>query len=181
MAALNYQSTDESMCLQYGLFSDNGGCGYLLKPSCLLSDSESFDPKSKTHGKSQQIEILLISGQHLPKEDNDITDTDIVDPYVEVSTFGIDCDNSKNRTPSVRNNGLNPIWDYRIKLTIHCPELCLVKFLVRDEDRFGRSKFLGQFALPFTAIQSGYRHIKLKDKLGNFIHGTLFVHIKINE
>lgn len=181
MVALNYQSNDESMCLQYGLFSDNGGCGYLLKPSCLLSEDNKFDPKKKPHEKIKHVQIHIISGQHLPKEDNDIDDNDIVDPYVEVSTFGIECDNTKQRTNSVRNNGLNPMWDYKINLNIHCPELCLIKFQVRDEDRYGRSTFLGQISFPFTTIQCGYRHIKLKSKTGDYIHGTLFVHIKIDD
>jgi Ca2+-dependent lipid-binding protein len=181
MVALNYQSNDESMCLQYGLFSDNGGCGYLLKPSCLLPENQSFDPKEKVHKNGKHIKIHIISGQNLPKEKNVIKDTDIVDPYVEISTFGIRYDNTENRTPSVRNNGLNPIWDYKINLDIYCPELCLVKFQVRDEDRYGRSTFLGQSCIPFTAIQPGYRHIKLKAKNGDYIHGTLFVHIKIDD
>ncbi len=179
MVALNYQSNDESMCLQHGLFSDNGGCGYLLKPSCLLFENQSFDPKEKVHEKVQHIQIHIISGQHLPKEKNVIDDSDIVDPYVEVSTFGIEPDRTEHRTPSVRNNGLNPIWDYKINLEISSPDLCLIKFQVRDEDRYGRSTFLGQACLPFTAIQRGYRHIKLKTKDGDYIHGTLFVHIKI--
>ncbi|CAF4383737.1 unnamed protein product, partial [Rotaria sordida] len=47
MVALNYQANDKAMCLQDAFFSDNGGCGYLLKPSFLLSDNELFDPKEK--------------------------------------------------------------------------------------------------------------------------------------
>lgn len=30
--ALNYQTPDEPMQLNRGLFGDNGGCGYVLKP-----------------------------------------------------------------------------------------------------------------------------------------------------
>lgn len=181
MAALNYQANDESMCLQHGFFSDNGGCGYLLKPSFLLSENSSFDPKGKSHKNGKHVQIHIISGQHLPKEKNDIDDTDIVDPYIEISTFGIKCDKTKHRTPSVRNNGLNPIWNHKINLNMYCPELCLIKFEVRDEDRYGRSTFLGQACFPLTAIQRGYRHIKLKAKNGDYIHGTLFVHIKIDD
>lgn len=181
MAALNYQSNDESMCLQRGLFSDNGGCGYLLKPTFLLSEDESFDPKERFHKNGKHIQIHIISGQHLPKEKNQIEHRDIADPYVEVSTFGIPCDKTQHCTPSVRNNGLNPIWDHKINLNISCPELCLVKFKVRDADRYGCSTFLGQACFPFTGIQCGYRHIKLQEKDGDYIHGTLFVHIKIND
>ena len=181
MAALNYQANDKAMCLQHAFFSDNGGCSYLLKPSCLLPSEQLFDPKEKVYGKGKHIQIHVISGQHLPKEDDALEDKDIVDPYVEISTHGIECDSTEHCTPSVRNNGLNPIWDYKINMDICCPELCLVLFQVRDKDRYSRSNVLGQACYPFTALQLGYRHIKLKAKNGDYIHGTLFVHIKIED
>ncbi|CAF1285163.1 unnamed protein product [Adineta steineri] len=179
MVALNHQANDEAMWLHHGFFSDNGGCGYLLKPSYLLSNDETFDPKEKVHENVKYLQIHIISAQHLPKKTDSIENIDIADPYVEVVTHGIQCDNTKHRTPSVRNNGLNPIWDYKINLDIYCPELCLILFKVRDKDRFTRSALLGQACIPFTALQLGYRHIKLRAKDGDYIHGTLFVHIKI--
>ncbi|CAF1147619.1 unnamed protein product [Adineta ricciae] len=181
MVALNYQANDESMCLQNGFFSDNGGCGYLLKPPCLLATNRSFDPKEKFFDKGKRLEIHVISGQHLPKERNSIEHSDISDPYVKVCTYGIECDNTEHRTPPVRNNGLNPIWDYKISVEIYCPELCLIIFQVRDYDRYGRSTFLGQACIPFHALQLGYRHVKLKAKNGDYIHGTIFVHVKIED
>lgn len=177
MVALNYQSNDESMCLQHGFFSDNGGCGYVLKPACLFT--EDFNPKKKYSDRNQLITIRVISAQHLPKEKHQLEHRDIVDPYVEIVTKGIEIDCTNHRTPSVRDNGLNPIWDYKIVLTIHRIELCLIKFEVRDHDRHGHSSFLGHACFPLHAIQCGYRHIKLKDEKGDFIHGTLFVHVKI--
>jgi hypothetical protein len=181
MVALNYQSNDESMCLQHGFFSDNGGCGYLLKPPCLLATDRSFDPKEKFYEKGKRLQIHLISGQHLSKEHNSIEHFDISDPYIKICTYGIECDYTEHRTPSIRNNGLNPIWDYKITADIYCPELCLVIFQVRDHDRLGRSNFLGQACIPFNALQLGYRHIKLKAKNGDFIRGTIFVHVKIDD
>jgi hypothetical protein len=179
MVALNYQSHDRAMSHQRALFRDNGGCGYLLKPACLLSDARLFDPKQRLWNVRKHIEIVLISGQHLPKESNSLDDTDIVDPYVRVNTYGIACDHSEHRTPSIRNNGLNPRWNYRFRLNIACSQLCLIRFQVRDDDRYGRSTFLGQACLPVDLLQSGYRHVKLQNKTGDFIHGTLFVHIRI--
>lgn len=181
MVALNYQANDESMCLQNGFFSDNGGCGYLLKPPCLLATDRSFDPKEKVHSKGKRLYIHLISGQHLPKEGTSIEHADVSDPYVKVYTYGIECDYTEHRTPSVRNNGLNPMWDYKMTSDIYCPELCLVIFQVRDHDRHGRSTFLGQACFPFNALQLGYRHIKLKAKNGDYIRGTIFVHVKIED
>ncbi|CAF3395848.1 unnamed protein product [Rotaria sp. Silwood1] len=181
MVALNYQANDESMCLQHGFFSDNGGCGYLLKPPCLLGNDPSYDPKEKFYEKGKRLHIHLISGQHLPKENNEIDHPDIADPFVRVCTYGIVCDYTEHRTPSIRNNGLNPIWDHKITAEIYCPELCLVIFQVRDHDRYRRSSLIGQACIPFNALQLGYRHIKLKAKNGDYIHGTIFVHVKIDD
>lgn len=181
MAALNYQANDRAMRLQDGFFSDNGGCGYLLKPSCLLSDEPLFDPKENHLKKSKHLQIHIISGQHLSKAKDVNNDKDIVDPYVEVFTCGITRDTTEHRTRSVRNNGLNPIWDQKFNIDIYCPELCLILFQVRDKERAGRSSFLGQSCIPFSAMQLGYRHIKLKAKNRDYIYGTLFVHIKIDD
>ena len=181
LIALNYQANDESMCLQQGFFSDNGGCGYLLKPPCLLANDQTFDPKEKIYSKGKRLQIHLISGQHLPKENNAIDDADVADPYVKVYTCGVDCDYTEHRTPSIRNNGLNPIWDYKMTADIYCPDLCLVRFQVRDHDRYGHSTFIGQACIPFNALQLGYRHVKLRSKNGDYIHGTIFVHVKIDE
>ena len=181
MVALNYQANDQAMALQHGFFSDNGGCGYLLKPACLLATDGSFDPKSRLRTKGKQLNVRIISAQHLPKEADSKHDADLADPYVRVFIFGIESDCSEHRTPSVRNNGLNPVWDYKIRAKISCPELCLILFKVRDEDRFSGSTFLGQACLPFKCLQSGYRHIKLKNKYSDFIHGTLFVHVAIED
>lgn len=181
MVALNYQANDESMCLQRGFFSDNGGCGYILKPPCLLKDDQSYDPRDKLYEKGKHLHIHLISGQHLPKRHNCIDNTDISDPYVKVCTYGILCDYTEHRSLPIRNNGLNPIWDQKITADIYCPELCLVIFQVRDHDRHGVSTFLGQACIPFNSLQPGYRHIKLRAKNGDFILGTIFVHVKIDD
>ncbi|UJR17051.1 hypothetical protein I4U23_003948 [Adineta vaga] len=97
MVALNYQANDEAMWLQQGFFSDNGGCGYLLKPSFLLSDEQIFNPKEKIHENMKHLQIHIISAQHLPKEKDSIQHHDIVDPYVEVITYGIQSDHTKHR------------------------------------------------------------------------------------
>ena len=36
MAALNIQTPDEALLINDGRFRENGGCGYVLKPSILM-------------------------------------------------------------------------------------------------------------------------------------------------
>ena len=143
------------MCLQHGFFSDNGGCGYLLKPPFLLSNGPPYDPQEKFYDKGKHLQIQVISGQHLSKQKTSTKDRDIIDPYVRIRTYGIICDYSDHCTPIIRNNGLNPTWNYRITADIYCPELCLVIFQVRDHDRYGPSSFIGQACIPFSALQLG--------------------------
>ena len=41
LVALNYQTSTLPMQLNQGLFQDNGGCGYVLKPGILTEGSVS--------------------------------------------------------------------------------------------------------------------------------------------
>ena len=165
------------MLLQSGLFSDNGGCGYVLKPAFLRHRDKVFNPEKPLVTRRKQLTLRIISAQHLPRSDK----WSIADPYVKISTHGVPRDCSERRTPAVHNNGLNPLWNFPIRMPIHCPEFCLLAFKVRDEDRYSRSEFLGQACVPLNAIQPGFRHVKLRGKNGDFIRGTLFVHIKLED
>jgi Ca2+-dependent lipid-binding protein len=171
MVALNYQSNDLSMCLQNGLFNDNGRCGYVLKAAVLRKTTEKFIQQSK------ELCLRIISAQTLPKEVDGTVDSNIVDPFVKVTVHGLAADCVEHRTPSVHSNGLNPIWNHQISLNITCPDLCLIVFKVRDETRLGTSTFLGQACVPVTVLQDGYRHIKLQNRNGQYLHSTLFVHV----
>ncbi len=39
LVALNFQTVDQGMQYNLGKFADNGGCGYVLKPPCMISDA----------------------------------------------------------------------------------------------------------------------------------------------
>ncbi len=39
LVALNFQTIDQGMQYNLGKFADNGGCGYVLKPPCMVSDA----------------------------------------------------------------------------------------------------------------------------------------------
>jgi len=48
MVSLNYQTPDRGMQLNQGRFLQNGGCGYVLRPECMLLDRPAqFDPYNK--------------------------------------------------------------------------------------------------------------------------------------
>jgi len=58
--ALNFQTAGEGMDLNDGLFSQNGGCGYVLKPSFMREKEERFDPEMPQKRDDYHPVILTI-------------------------------------------------------------------------------------------------------------------------
>ena len=73
MVALNYQTDDDMMALNFGKFLDNGACGYVLKPPCLLgglgTDSQELNESNESAENRkeypQRLTVTIISGQFL--------------------------------------------------------------------------------------------------------------------
>ncbi|KAA8588377.1 hypothetical protein FQN60_001571 [Etheostoma spectabile] len=183
MVALNFQTAGLEMDLNDGLFRQNGCCGYVLKPDFMRDGNTRFSPdkpEDRQGYKPLRLSIQVISGQQLPKVNQ--KEGSIVDPLVRVQIFGVPGDQDMKETPYINNNGFNPVWNETLNFVIHTPELALVRFEVEDHDRASRNDFIGQFTLPFTCIQPGYRHIHLLSKDGIAIPpASLFVNISISE
>ncbi|XP_048024353.1 1-phosphatidylinositol 4,5-bisphosphate phosphodiesterase delta-4 [Megalobrama amblycephala] len=183
IVALNFQTAGVEMDLNDGLFSQNGHCGYVLKPAFMRNIDERFDPENPQNRDGYNplsLSIQVISGQQLPKVN--IKEGSIVDPLVRVEIHGVQLDQAKQETRYIDNNGFNPVWYDTLQFTVHAPELALVRFVVEDYDKTSKNDFVGQFTLPFTCIQQGYRHIHLLSKDGTSIPpSSLFVHIRITK
>uniref|UniRef100_A0A3Q2T1F1 Phosphoinositide phospholipase C n=1 Tax=Fundulus heteroclitus TaxID=8078 RepID=A0A3Q2T1F1_FUNHE len=152
IVALNFQSLGLPMDLNNGRFQDNGGCGYVLKPEVLMSRERSFDPSSSQHRlKPTQLLLKVISGSNLPLPKSGKA----LDPFVRVEIHGIPSDSRCKNTQTVKNNSLSPHWDADMNFSISVPELCLVRFCVRDQTSLFRSEFVGQYTLPFTSLKKG--------------------------
>uniref|UniRef100_A0A3B5ML35 Phosphoinositide phospholipase C n=1 Tax=Xiphophorus couchianus TaxID=32473 RepID=A0A3B5ML35_9TELE len=150
LVALNFQSPGLSMDLNNGRFQDNGGCGYVLKPAVLMSSERSFDPSiSCRYLKPIQLVLKVISGSNLPI----IKSRNTLDPFVRVEIHGIAIDSRSKSTHTVKNNSLTPHWDTDMNFSITVPELCLVRFCVRDQMTLFKSEFVGQYTLPFTSLK----------------------------
>ncbi|CAL8290941.1 unnamed protein product [Lota lota] len=183
IVALNFQTAGEGMDLNDGLFRQNGGCGYILKPDFMRQPDRGFDPEAPQNRDSYQplvLHIQVISGQQLPKVN--IKEGSIVDPLVRVEIHGVPLDQNKQETRYIENNGFNPVWYDGLRFTVHTPELALVRFVVEDYDKTSKNDFVGQYTLPFLCVQQGYRHIHLLSRDGTRIPpASLFVHIRITE
>ncbi|XP_069814926.1 1-phosphatidylinositol 4,5-bisphosphate phosphodiesterase delta-1 isoform X3 [Dendropsophus ebraccatus] len=183
IVALNFQTPCAEMDVYQGRFRDNGFCGYILKPSFLRYNQSKFNPKSIQDGEwwtPKKLNIMVISGQQLPKVNK--KKSSIVDPFVTVEILGVARDREKKLTKVVENNGFNPMWNEHFEFEIDVPALALVRFLVEDYDASSRNDFVGQYTLPLTSLQLGYRHIHLLNKNGDpYPSATLFVHVMLQE
>lgn len=177
IVALNYQTYDDAMFINQSFFAQNGGCGYVLKPDFLRKGIE-YDPKDPPIEKYKETLIIkVISGQHIPKPDEEFQG-EVIDPYVIVEVRGHALDETKCSTNYVENNGFNPRWNETFTIPLCLPQLAIILFTVKDESKYGKNLVLGRYAIPYTAMAEGYRHIHLlNDFRQPMIPATIFVHI----
>ncbi|XP_057693133.1 1-phosphatidylinositol 4,5-bisphosphate phosphodiesterase zeta-1-like isoform X4 [Corythoichthys intestinalis] len=175
LVALNFQSPGLPMDLNDGRFQDNGGCGYVLKPAVLMTSERCFDPSCSQRGiPPTHLLLKVISGSNLPLPKSGKT----LDPFVRVEIHGIGSDCNRKNTSTVKNNSLNPFWDTDMNFRISVPDLCLVRFCVRDQTGFLSSDFVGQYTLPFSSLKKGYRWVPLWSRDGCSLDpASLFVFV----
>ncbi|XP_077567745.1 1-phosphatidylinositol 4,5-bisphosphate phosphodiesterase zeta-1-like isoform X1 [Stigmatopora nigra] len=175
LVALNFQSPGLPMDLNDGRFQDNGGCGYVLKPPVLMTSERSFDPNSSRRGvPPTHLLLKVISGSNLPLPKSGKT----LDPFVRVEIHGIGSDCNRKNTNTVKNNSLNPFWDTDMNFRISVPDLCLIRFCVRDQIGFLSSDFVGQYTLPFSSLKKGFRWVPLRSRDGCSLDpASLFVYV----
>uniref|UniRef100_A0A8C9T3K4 Phosphoinositide phospholipase C n=1 Tax=Scleropages formosus TaxID=113540 RepID=A0A8C9T3K4_SCLFO len=180
IVALNFQTPSDEMDLNQGWFLPNGMSGYLMKPEFLRDRASEFNPVNLTKGKWLQhktLHVMVISAQQLPKI-NKKKESSIVDPLVRVEIHGVPADAASRETDYIEDNGFNPMWNENFQFDVCVPELALVRFVVEDYDSTSQNDLIGQYTLPFTSLQNGYRHVPLLTKNGDIIpSAALFVHI----
>ena len=161
MAALNYQTSDANMALHKAFFSQNNGCGYILKPSVMWSPSHilhrRFNPASKDlEGlHSTFIELTIISGQYVCQQDYTAS------PVVEVEVVGIPKDCFKSKTKMCQRNALNPIWEDTFEIEIRLIELAFLRFTIVD---IATNMATSQRVIPLKQLRAGYRNLSLHNQ-----------------
>ncbi|KAG8234834.1 hypothetical protein J437_LFUL015148, partial [Ladona fulva] len=180
--SLNFQTPGQMMDLYDGRFRQNGGCGYVLKPSVMRDPISFFSANSKDliPGVSpQMLHLRIISGQQLPRPRGSTAKGDVIDPYVVIQIFGIPADCTERKSKTVSNEGNCPIFEESFEFQVMLPELALVRFVVMDDDFIG-DDFIGQYTIPFECLLTGYRHIRLLSNTGEPLdNSSLFVHVAI--
>ncbi|XP_061406174.1 1-phosphatidylinositol 4,5-bisphosphate phosphodiesterase beta-4-like isoform X1 [Lethenteron reissneri] len=159
MVSLNFQTPDLAMQLNQGKFEYNGFCGFLLKPDFMRRPDRTFDPFSETPVDgviAGTCSVQVISGQFLSDRQ--------VGTYVEVDMYGLPTDTIRKefRTRLVPNNGLNPLYNQEpfVFRKVILPDLAVLRIAVFDDS----NKLIGQRILPLDGLQTGYRHISLRNE-----------------
>ena len=155
--ALNYQTDDKQNFLNRAKFSDNGGCGYVLKPGFLNEPDPNYSPCSPfilQVEKENTVKVTVVSGQHIPRPDGSLSG-EVIDPYVEVRVRGHPDDKgNKEATEYVKNNGFNPVWNQTFQFNVKVPALAFLDFRVKDHSKSGKDQSLGApCCVPRQTIQ----------------------------
>merc|ERR1712150_14430 len=187
MVALNYQTDDKQVFLNNAKFSDNGGCGYVLKPSFLqVPDPNYFPLPSLKPGieDGKCIKVTLISGQLLPDSTGTNFGGDKVNPFVKIRIRGHPDDKTnKEQSEVVISNGFNPVWNETFLFDIKVPSLAFLEFRVKSKVSSGKDQNLGAFVCPLVMVQEGFRRVVLKSYQRKIVisPASLLVHIEITK
>lgn len=181
MAALNIQTPDEALLINDGRFRENGGVGYVLKPSILMM-KEQMEPRS-TH-----VEVKILSGSCLPKPKG-LSFGECIDPYVKISLF--DCHdgkelNSYQTTNAVLNNGFSPIWNFEesFHFDVKNSSVAEMQFTVWNKNASALSddEIISSSSVPISCMRQGIRSVQLFDenntRSGAFDFASLLVLVK---
>uniref|UniRef100_A0A1A9WKM0 Phosphoinositide phospholipase C n=1 Tax=Glossina brevipalpis TaxID=37001 RepID=A0A1A9WKM0_9MUSC len=177
LVALNFQTLDLAMQLNLGIFEYNGRSGYLLKPEFMRRTDRRLDPfaESTVDGIiAGTVSITVLSGQFLCDKR--------VGTYVEVDMFGLPADTvrKKFRTKIIRDNGINPVYDEEpfVFKKVVLPELASIRIAAYEEG----GKLIGHRVLPVIGLCPGFRHLSLRNELGQpLILTSLFLCIVVKD
>ena len=168
LVTFNYQTLDQNMMLNVGKFLQNGSCGFVLKPPCLLGEGRG--------NVGLTLTLKLISGQNLPRITWPIKG--ITCPYIKVYIVGKD--EFKFQTKQVPHDGFHPIWKQTAIFELTEPDLDLMLISVKHYAIVDQN--IAWACVPVTSLAPGYRHIPLMNLNGKPIPmASIFVHITLSK
>jgi phosphatidylinositol phospholipase C, delta len=180
MAALNFQTEDAFLRLNDGRFRENGNCGYVLKPSALMSRVGVESPQAV------QLSIKVLSGSCLPKAKG-LRTGDCIDPYVKVAVY--DVKNAEKETitqfstQSVPSNGYFPIWNHEpFQFSVENWAVAMLHVTVFDKVK---EEFIASSSIPIPCLRQGIRCVRLYDstntRSGAFDFASLLLDIEVGK
>ncbi|XP_042223651.1 1-phosphatidylinositol 4,5-bisphosphate phosphodiesterase epsilon-1-like isoform X2 [Homarus americanus] len=179
MAALNYQTDDTYLHLNYAMFEQNGRCGYTPKPKVMWDDTHMmyrrFNPFDKEFDGLHvlSLKVKVISGQYVCQ--NNFQGS----PQVEVEILGIPVDCNKFKTKTIHRNSFNPIWNDPFNIRVMFKDLAFLRLTVTDT---ATGHVTAQRILPLRCLRRGYRHVRLRNQQNQPLPvSTLFIYTLMEE
>ena len=179
MTALNYQTDDTYLHLNYALFEQNGNIGYVLKPRVLWDKNHMMYRRFHAFQKEfdglhvLNMKISVIAGQYVCL--NHFQGS----PQVEVELMGIPVDCVKFKTKVVQRNSFNPIWNDTFNIRIMFKDLAFLKFTVIDT---ATNHVAAQRIISVNCLRKGYRHLRLRNLQNQPLPvSTLFIYSLLEE
>ncbi|CAB4254174.1 similar to Saccharomyces cerevisiae YPL268W PLC1 Phospholipase C [Maudiozyma barnettii] len=204
MVATNWQTNDLGQQINLAMFqltnqkNEIAHSGYVLKPLSLRSKVGKVNDLISMYDQLQlenfsepnEIKIKILSGQLLPKlENNSSSDSDFA-PYVVVK-FIIDGESIMNPVHYLKNctrlseteirsgacpgNGFNPVWNAETNITLSCLNFSFIQIIVKTSETT-----LASCTIKTEYLKRGYRHLPLYSIDGErYIFSTLFIYSEI--
>jgi len=182
MVALNFQTCDAALRLNDGRFRQNGGCGYVLKPSTLLAMQKKTGEEDTLPLK---LSVKILSGSCLPKPKG-AASGDCINPYVRVSVFDVKNGDKETcttfSTNPVYKNGFFPIWNEGVfRFLVENWAAAMIQLSVYNKD-VGKDDFIASASIPISCLRRGLRSVKLFDASnstsGAFDFASLLIEVK---
>lgn len=183
LVALNFQTQDALLRLNDGRFRENGGCGYVLKPTSLMVDND-FDSEIPVI-----MTLRILSGSCLPNPKG-LSSSEIINPYVRITLFDVNNDGKEITTTSATNvapnNGFVPIWNTdKMLFRVENMSTAILQFTIYDKATGvgGTDEFIASGSIPIQCLREGCRSVQLFDinntQSGAFDFATLLVDVKL--
>ncbi|CAI4232602.1 unnamed protein product [Auanema sp. JU1783] len=180
MVALNYQTPDKAMALNYAMFEESQDKGYVLKPRIMWDDSHvlhnQFSPLQTRRLSMHTAYILhlnIISGQFVwPGNFNGAV-------HLEVELHGLPVDCVKEKLKVSQKNTVNPVWNFNITFRIIFLDLCFLRISIVESTN---NRMVSQRCVPVKRLRPGYRHLPLRTQMLQMSdYSSIFLHTRFEQ
>ncbi|CAD6444275.1 7116b1db-d8ff-4993-afb5-b44fe4d55eee [Sclerotinia trifoliorum] len=191
MVALNWQTLDEGMMLNEGMFA--GSQGWILKPPGYRSEDATSESCAAIPYKTLDLKISIFVGQQVPFPQGETEKG--FHPYVKCELH-VESQEELDGQP-IENGGKAKEGEHKLKTayksgskpdyegeTLHfegirnvVEELSFVRFKIEDAN-YSKDELAAWACIRLDRLQQGYRLIPLKDVKGNSTDGLLLVKIE---
>ncbi|TAQ87062.1 hypothetical protein B7494_g4616 [Chlorociboria aeruginascens] len=185
MAALNWQTLDEGMMLNEGMFA--GEDGWILKPPGYRSADPATNLSDTIQYKTLDLKITIYAGQRIPlpthQTERGFHPYIKCELHVEKDERASEGKEGEYKMKSPSSKGDHPYWgndgfqlDF-MGIGKVVEELSFVRFKIEDE-KYVKSELAAWACIRLDRLQQGYRFVNLYDVKGCITAGLLLVKIE---